>query len=184
LYELGEIQLHLDDPNLEGAEEYFWQSIAVDDGYAPPWNSLGLVAQAQGQPALAESMFVNALERDPGFVEAMNNLGSLKWDTNDLRGARRWYENAMHVDPDFAPVYNNLGSLLRYTGELDAARDVLIAGLQKKPEEDTKASLMKHRGLVAHALGQSDSALFYLRSLEGRHADDPEVRQALSDLSP
>jgi tetratricopeptide (TPR) repeat protein/predicted Ser/Thr protein kinase len=183
LYELGEIELHRNAPNLEGAEEYFWQSIAVDDRYAPPWNSLGLIAQAQNQPALAESMFVNALARDPGYEEAMCNLGSLKWDANDLESARKWYEKAIEANPDFAPAYNNLGSLLRQVGELEAARDVLVTGLQKPATADTRSSMMKHRGLVAYALGQTDSALYYLGSLQGKYADDPEVRQALSELS-
>jgi tetratricopeptide (TPR) repeat protein len=183
LYELGEIELHRATPNLEEAEELYYRAISTDDTYAPPWNGLGLIALAYKKPELAESNFLDALQRDPDYEEAMVNLGNLKWDMNDLEGARQWFEKAIVANPDFAEAYNNLGALLRLNGDAEAARDVLLTGLQKNPSIETRATMMKHRGLVAYTLNQPDSARFYLEAVRDMFPDDPDVQGALSDLS-
>jgi len=190
LYELGELELYKEPSNareareyLDKAQEYYWQAIAADESYARPWNSLALIAQADSQYALADSYFDASIERDPSFEEAMNNRGSLRWDMADLDSARYWYEEAIRVEPDFHAAYNNLGSLLRETGELDLAKETLLLGLQKRPKEPYRSSMMKHRGLVAYTQGQPDSALYYLRAVKDVFAKDPEVQGALSELS-
>jgi serine/threonine protein kinase/Flp pilus assembly protein TadD len=189
LHELGMNHLYSSPPDLEQAENYFWQSIAVDEGYALPYNGLGMVAVAQNYTALAESMFVESLRRDPEYADAMVNLGNLKWDMDDLNSAREWLQRAIQADPDAPEAYNNLGALLRSTGEMDGARAILIEGLEalgreQQPSADTRAALMRNRGLVEFALGQRDSALVYLQAIRQSFPDDPEVQSALSALSP
>ncbi|MGD8413691.1 MAG: protein kinase [Candidatus Latescibacterota bacterium] len=183
LYNLGEIELHRADPDLDTAAEYYYRAIATDDNFAPPWNGLGLVELAGNHPQLAESNFLEALKRDPEYEEAMLNLGNLRWDMNDLDGAEQWFRRAIAANPDFAEAYNNLGALLQATGQVEAARAILQTGLQKGPEPATRASMMKHRGLVAYVLGEPDSALYYLEAVRDVFPDDPEVQRALDDLS-
>lgn len=189
LYELGEIELHRATPNLDEAEELFYRAVATDDTYAPPWNGLGLVALAYDNPELAESNFLDALQRDPDYEEAMVNLGNLKWDMDDLDSARQWFEKAIAANPDFAAAYNNLGALLRLNGDEAVARDVLVEGLRAlgrqkpPPSAETRAAMMKNRGLVAYALGEPDSARYYLEAVRDLFADDQDVQGALSELS-
>jgi len=183
LYELGEIELHRDNPNLDDAEELYLRAISTDNTYAPPWNGLGLVALAYQKPELAEANFLDALQRDPDYEEAMVNLGNLKWDSEDLDRARVWFEKAIVANSDFAEAYNNLGALLRLSGEAEAARDVLLTGLQKNPSGDTRASMMKHRGLIAYALNEPDSARFYLEAVRDVFPNDPEIQDVLTNLS-
>jgi len=184
LHELGTAALYKAPPDLVAAENYFWESVAVDDNYALPYNGLGLVALAQHYPALAESMFVEALKRDPGYADAMFNIGNIRFDDENWVGAREWYEKAIAANPDLAAAYNNLASALRHLGELETARDVLVTGMQKSPPPDVLPSMMKNRGLVENALGHRDSALYYLEEVRQSFPDDPEVQRALSELSP
>jgi serine/threonine protein kinase len=174
-------------PDVEKAREYLWLAIAEDDSYAAPWNTLANISLAEHDYISAESYINESLKRDPQYEYAMYNMGELKWATNDLPAARKWYEDAIRANPGFLEAYNNLGSLLRTLGENEAARDVLVTGLSQELLDETRASsrvsMKRHRGLVAWSLGETDSARFYLQAVQPMFPDDPEIKNALNDLS-
>lgn len=44
------------------------------------------------------------------------------------------YERALKINPEDSETYNDLGLALFYTGQAEQAIDILLAGIQKKPE--------------------------------------------------
>lgn len=181
-FKLGETELQ--NNNLQQAEEWYRRSIAEDFHYAPPWSSLGLIAQFKHRFEVADSCYHQALERSPQYAEAMYNLATLRWDMGDLEGAEHWYNKAIETRPSFSAAYNNLGSLLRQNGNPERARDVITRGLEQNPPEPTRSSLLKHRGLVAYQLGDADSARYYLeKALDGiPDSEKPDIEKILREL--
>ena len=61
----------------EEAESAYWQAIAADEDFAPPYRNLALMYQLQGNANDAITMYQHYLERVPEDGEAHHNLGLL-----------------------------------------------------------------------------------------------------------
>ncbi|CAM2163719.1 chemotaxis protein methyltransferase WspC [Paraburkholderia sacchari] len=67
---------------------------------AEAWYLLGLIADAQGRPALALEHYRKALYLEPGHYEALTHLAALLEVQGDVEGARRLMRRAERAAPD------------------------------------------------------------------------------------
>ncbi|WP_433705868.1 CheR family methyltransferase [Paraburkholderia sacchari] len=67
---------------------------------AEAWYLLGLIADAQGRPALALEHYRKALYLEPGHYEALTHLAALLEVQGDAEGARRLMRRAERAAPD------------------------------------------------------------------------------------
>jgi len=119
------------------------QAIAIDDGYAPAWNTLGLVysryADIGDTPwdtgyANARSAIEKALELDPGFADAHASLGWIVFlGERDLRAAARHYSKALELQPGNGDVLSDATLLALALGRVAEAVSLGERALARDP---------------------------------------------------
>jgi len=178
-------QQHQDAGNIAGAQLEYRNAIISDPRWEVPWNNLAVIELGEGDFEEADSLLVEALARDPEYSEALYNMGTVRWEKGDLEGAESSLRAAIGKDPGFMPAYNNLGRLLIDTGrpkEAAAILDEALSRFDSTPYSDeTKASLLKNRGIAAAKMGDSSAETWWRRSLE-IIPDNEEVRRLLESV--
>ena len=74
--------------------------------------SLGILAENQGDPILAEEHYRSAIKRESTFVPARMNLATLLSRRGRNREAEKFLREAIHYQPKWGQVYYSLGLLL------------------------------------------------------------------------
>jgi len=94
-------------------------ALELDDTYAPAFNGLALVFQAEDEPALAEKYFRKAVSADPDSAMIHNNFGAFLFNSGRYDEAcQELYQAA--EDPFYrqrAQAFENLGRCYRRIGE-------------------------------------------------------------------
>jgi tetratricopeptide (TPR) repeat protein len=108
--------------------------------------------------ALAEYQTMQLINTD--HPTGWMNLGNLHLDMGDAVQAEEAYRKAMAEHPDFIPAYVNLADLYRTTSRDQEGFDILMQALEV---DSTHPSVHHALGLVHVRLGNSDSALTYLK---------------------
>lgn len=108
--------------------------VAGNEGEAPAWLFLGLIARSVGDRAAATAAYVRALGVDPGSAQATQALEQLAQEllADDPHAAVKAYEDLLALRPGDAFVRNNFGFILRdlvtpHTDLLDEERQALKA---------------------------------------------------------
>jgi Tfp pilus assembly protein PilF len=107
--------------SFEEARRDFSRARELNQDIPAPHHALGVLAEAEGQGALAESFYRAALKVDPGFAPARANLGRRLFARAQFENAREQFERLMAVAP--AEVRGWTGaveSLLALRREADA----------------------------------------------------------------
>jgi tetratricopeptide (TPR) repeat protein len=110
-------ELDQDPTQWEAAVTAYGQVVALDPGFAPGWNNLGLLHHRMGSYDLAGEEYRRALAADPTCYQAAYNLGSLAEDLGDLPVAVGWYRRALELAPDYADAHFNLAGALAKSGK-------------------------------------------------------------------
>lgn len=84
---------------IEAAREKFMQALALDESYAPAYNSLGILAARQWKWPEAIKLYLKAWEYRPGYDVVPPNLGLAYLQMNELGEAVRWCIRAMEGKP-------------------------------------------------------------------------------------
>jgi TolB-like protein/Tfp pilus assembly protein PilF len=122
----------LDSEGLTQAEELLKQAIAIDSGYAPAWNTLGMVYSRHA------------------------DIGDTPWDTGYANG-RRAIETALELDPGFADAHASIGWIaLVYQRDLPAAARHYHKALELQPGN---GEVLSDATLLALALGRLAEAV-------------------------
>jgi type IV pilus assembly protein PilF len=98
-------------------------ALDLDDNYAPAFNGLALVFQAEDDLALAEEYFRKAVAADPQSAMIHNNFGAFLFAQRRYDEACRELARATE-DPFYqqrAQAFENLGRCYRQIGRLDVA---------------------------------------------------------------
>jgi eukaryotic-like serine/threonine-protein kinase len=109
-----------------------FRTTGSEHGVAGVYNNLGLVYEAQGDPATAEKMHRQALagfrllENKSSEAAALGNIADERLDQGDLRQAIQLYEASLNLDPEDPGQRANIGFNLANTrqlqGDLAAAK--------------------------------------------------------------
>jgi len=178
-------QLFLDKGDLADAEEQFRSAMEADESYAVPIHNLGQIALMRHETAEADSMFRTAAALKPNYAGPRFMLGVMAENRGDVETAEADYRGAIAADSTFLPAYSNLGALLRDAGRIDEARDVLDHALAHPPEEQELviySYLLKNRGKVSLAEGDSAAARSYFERARENLRNDPELQQLLDSM--
>jgi Tfp pilus assembly protein PilF len=119
-------------------DAYWWARGALirRPGNATAYNTLGVIYQRHGNPALAERAYRAALLREPDNVVAMQNLGTMLAALGRSAEADALARRVAQIQP--APPYHyfNQGMLAMQGGDYGAARDLFAREVARAPEDD------------------------------------------------
>jgi TolB-like protein/predicted negative regulator of RcsB-dependent stress response len=123
-------------PN-KGAIAMLEQAVAIDPGYAPAWEALGLRYYFDGSYGdggdqmfkRSDSAFERALALDPGLIFASSRLITNRTERGDIGNAYAEASALVERQPESASAHFALAYVLRYAGLLDAAAQECQAAL-------------------------------------------------------
>lgn len=160
--ELG--ALYLQDGRPAIALEEARIALAVDSGYAPAYNLLGLTHMTLNEPKLAEENFEKALRLARGDPEINNNFGWFLCQTGREQRSLAYFMAAVR-NPFYATptkAYTNAG----------------ICALRLKDDKAAEDNLMQALRLAS----ANTQAMFWLGELTYRQGRYPEARQWVGEV--
>lgn len=121
----GEALNHLEQWDLDKAEECLRKLIELDPEHARGHNKLGVVFARRKDLRQAEECFNQALALDAQLASAHSNLGNIYAERDWIDRAKTAYERALALDPGNPTATHNLGVLYRKTGEIGRGIDLM-----------------------------------------------------------
>src|SRR6476620_8266479 len=97
--------------NLDRALTHFNHAIELDQNYAAPYFSRGLVRKRQADHAGAIIDFTRSIELSP-MAEAYLDLGATRKDQGDRDGAIADYNKAIEINPGYGDAFYNRAIVL------------------------------------------------------------------------
>ncbi|WP_026354142.1 tetratricopeptide repeat protein [Massilia niastensis] len=119
-------------------DAYWWAKAAVSarPGAVSPLNTLGVIYQRHGNPALAEAVFKAALEREPENAAVMRNLQPVLVSLGRNAEAAELAKRIASVDP-FPPYhYFEKGMVALRAGDFDEAKALFEREVKRAPYND------------------------------------------------
>jgi len=119
-------------------DAYWWARAAVagNPAGATAYNTLGVIYQRHGQPALAERAYRAALERAPENLVTMQNLAPLLAQLGRPEEARALAQRAAAIQPVPPFHYFDQGVAAMKRGDFDAARTLFEREVRRAPYND------------------------------------------------
>lgn len=105
-----------EDQDIDSAERYLRQCLALEDSMAAAHTNLGNLLHAQGRLQEAQQEYENALSHQPEQPEARFNLSNLLQERGEHDMAIAELRHVCSRNPDFADAHYNLGILLAEVG--------------------------------------------------------------------
>lgn len=109
--------------NTASAKGPLQRALEIDDNYAPAYNALALVFQAEEDLAISERYFRKAVAADPQSAMIHNNFGAFLFSQQRYEEACQELTRATE-DPFYqarAQAFENMGRCYRRIGRLDVA---------------------------------------------------------------
>ena len=148
------------------------QAIRVNPNFAPAYNALGNILQANSQIEAAMRAYGRSLQLSPNFFPAWANLGRLQDRQGYLDEAIASYERAIAIAPHEAGVWEYLGKVRCDRGDLEEAIACFRNLISLQPNN---YSFWEQCGDLLQLNDELDEAFAcYRRSLELK-ADDAET---------
>lgn len=140
-------------------EDLLRQALEKDPGYALPYNELGLMAEADGYPQVADSLYRQALQRNPRFGFALLNVGNRFFDQQNYDSAIVYFERAMRgEEPDSAVIANQLAAVLLVQAKPEEAQRLIERVIPGEKRNDVRGYLLMNLGKTFAAQGDSTRA--------------------------
>jgi len=157
--------------NLQGAEHYYRQVLAVEPNHPAANNLLGLLAMQMSKFRDAAEMFRRAIGEKPEFAAAHSNLASALTSMNRGSEAILHYRLALELDPELPGAPQLLAELL--------ARMNLPPF--PEPDPDFAGPLAQYAGVLAGRKRILPAIRLYERSLD-QNPEQPEALEVLGGL--
>ena len=120
---LGVVCFQSGDPS--AAVAWVEKAIAIDDGEAMYFNTVGAALSAAERFGEAETALRRGLELDPDFADAAYNLGNALFGLGRLDEAEAAFQRAVELDSSHVDALNNLSALLKGSGRRGDAVEFL-----------------------------------------------------------
>jgi tetratricopeptide (TPR) repeat protein len=106
---------------LQAAEQYGRQALAIDAGHADSLHLMGLLSLLSKQHDLAIEWFVQAIRQNPDVADYFFNLANALRQQGRLDEAIKSFDRALVLQPDYAEGWYALGELLEQQKRFDEA---------------------------------------------------------------
>lgn len=120
--------------DLEGAERYYRELVAVAPDHAPALSNLASLVAKRGGADEADTFYARAVAADPNLLDARFNRGNLLRRRGRFAAAVGEYEEILRRAPDHPYVLVNLGLALGETGDWPRAAEALARAAQLAPD--------------------------------------------------
>jgi len=141
-------------------------AIALDKGFAPPYETLGYVYRWRGQLDKAEQAFKEYARLSPAEANSHDILGDLYMKMGKFEDAIKHYEEAVRMDPAFFLSQQKIGSCLAFLGRYEEARQAFLKAMDMPVKPAYKVydqeGIMRayiYEGDYAKALEAADKAI-------------------------
>lgn len=121
LEELGLILLHK--RKYDAAKKLLQKAAEKDYKRWRAFNGLGIIADLQGLPDIAELKYRSALRAQPNSAQLYNNFGYSRYLAGDLAGAMEKLRRAVQIDASYKLAWHNLGLIYAKRGHYEQAID-------------------------------------------------------------
>jgi tetratricopeptide (TPR) repeat protein len=147
--------LALRDEEYQTAVAFLRTSVQVDSARPDAHLSLARALIGAAEPKAALDALKPLFRLDPGHPNGHLLAARIALDSADRITGERELRSAIEGDPGFAPAYVRLAQLYSDVEAYEAARDVLVEGLQFAPQS---VELQESLGLAWMDLGRPDRA--------------------------
>lgn len=114
--------------DLENAQKYYLQALALNSEYPQIHNNLGTIYQSKQDYETAKLHYEKALTCKPDYFDAIKNMINVLNKLtivyklcNELTKAKKCALNVIELDPNNADAYNNLGVIYKENNDLKNA---------------------------------------------------------------
>ena len=142
--------------NFGEAKSLYLKILSATPDHFDSVHMLGLIESQNGDPKLAETLFLKATRLNPKFAAVHSNQGNLFKSLGRLEEALASFDRAIALKPDYAIAYSNRGLVLRELGRSDEALRSFDKAIRIKP--DMKEAHF-NCGAILLGLGRLDDAL-------------------------
>jgi len=151
---------HLRLKSYRSAERDFKTAVKNDAGRWRSWNSLGILADIQGNSSAALAYYTKALRILPDSPVVLNNYGVSLLKAEKYQLAEQALRKGLGIAPENERLSNNLGMALAWQRQYPEALTVISANLPK-------ASAYNNVGYIAMQQGALEIARrYYNKALE------------------
>jgi protein O-GlcNAc transferase len=158
--------------DLEGAERYYRDLVAVAPGHAPALSNLASLVAKRGRADEADALYARAVAADPDFLDARFNRGNLLRRRGRFAAAVAEYEEVLRRAPDNPSALLNLGLALSDAGDWPRATECFGRAARVAPEQPD--ALMLYADALLR-IGRPREAADALRAAAGRFPDSPRA---------
>jgi Tfp pilus assembly protein PilF len=138
--------LYRNQERADAAVAQYRAALKIDNQFYPAMVNLAMLANQQGDKALAEKQFRDALAVNAGLNEVHYSLGLLLAEMQRYPEAADHLERAAEGMPTYARVHYNLGQILDFLGQVHRAREALERAYALEPQHPDylKALIQSH----------------------------------------
>ena len=95
----------------QDAIQHWTQAAKLDQSWALPLNSAGLVYASEKKYSAARSLYFEAIRRNSNWANPYNNLGTSYYMEKNYSEAKVYYQKAVQIAPDWARPHAWLGDI-------------------------------------------------------------------------
>lgn len=134
--------------NLEEAANQFMTALTIDETFAEPYMSLGVIFNMRGEYDRAIKYMEKSIELDTLNKERVyNNLGMVYANREDYKSALVMFRKALVTDTVTAAVYRNIGETGFVLNDWELAADAFLKAIDNKPSVAIQYHSMRQEAL-------------------------------------
>lgn len=142
--------------NIIAAKSLYEKILSATPDHFDSLHMLGLIESQNGDPKLAETLFLKAIRVNPKFAAVHSNQGNFLKNLGRFEEALASFDRAISLKSDYAIAYSNRGLVLRELGQTHVALQSFSKAICINP--DLKEAHF-NCGVIFLGLGQLDDAL-------------------------
>lgn len=170
---------------LDLAEVVCRQAQMLDEGYAPIYNTWGLIKVHKGDVISALRFFQKAITLDPDLFEAQMNFGEVTISFRGYEDGRKAFARAVELQPNNYDAVIGLGTALRGLERFAEAETQYERARQldsKRPEAYFNLGVL-YQDYMSGSVGDLKKARGYFSEFLGRAGKRSEFRSSVQDVS-
>lgn len=170
---------------LDLAEVVCRQAQMLDEGYAPIYNTWGLIKVYKGDVIMALRYFERAITLDPDLFEAQMNFGEVTISFRGYEDGRKAFARAVELEPDSYDAVIGLGTALRGLGQFAEAQSQYQRAKEldgRRPEAYFNLGVL-YQDYMSGSVSDLRQAKTYFSEFLKRAGNEPEFRSTVQDVN-